>query len=77
MHGGHNLHVYLCQLFNSMLIHGISPSSLQTSTLVGETGASWRTGQDDESALASNIITILPLSVCHTCHHVRAQLISE
>ena len=34
MHGGHNLHVYLCQLFNSMLIHGISPSSLQTSTLV-------------------------------------------
>ena len=34
MHGGHNPHVYLCQLFNSMLIHGISPSSLQTSTLV-------------------------------------------
>ena len=34
MHGGHNLHVYVCQLFNSMLIHGISPSSLQTSTLV-------------------------------------------
>ena len=36
MHGGHNLHVYLykCKLFNSMLIHGISPSSLQTSTLV-------------------------------------------
>ena len=32
--GGHNLHVYLCQLFNSMLIHGISPSSLHTSTLV-------------------------------------------
>ena len=34
MHGGHNLHVHLCQLFNSRLIHGISPSSLQTSTLV-------------------------------------------
>ena len=34
MHGGHNLHVHLCKLFNSMLIHGISPSSLHTSTLV-------------------------------------------
>ena len=34
MHGGHNLHVQLCQLFNSMLIHGMSPSSLQSSTLV-------------------------------------------
>ena len=34
MHGGHNLHVHLCQLFNSMLIHGMSPSSLQSSTLV-------------------------------------------
>ena len=34
MPGGHNLHVHVCQIFNSMLIHGISPSSLQTSTLV-------------------------------------------
>ena len=33
MHGGHNLHVHVCQLFNSMLIHGMSPSSLQSSTL--------------------------------------------
>ena len=39
---------------------------------VGETGASWRTGQDDESALVLKIITILHLSVCHTCHHVCA-----
>ena len=30
---------------------------------VGEDGASWRTGQDDESL--SLIITILHLSVCH------------
>ena len=41
-------------------------------TVVGETGASWRTGQDDESALVLKIITILHLSVCHTCHHVCA-----
>ena len=34
MHGGHNLHVHLCQLFNSMLLHGMSPNSLQSSTLV-------------------------------------------
>ena len=34
IHGGNNLHVHLCQLFNSMLIHGMSPSSLQSSTLV-------------------------------------------
>ena len=34
MHGGNNLHVHLCQLFTSMLIHGMSPSSLQYSTLV-------------------------------------------
>ena len=34
MHGGHNLYVHLFQLFNSMLIHCISPSSLQSSTLV-------------------------------------------
>ena len=34
MHGGHNLHVHLCQLFNSMLIHCMSPSRLQSSTLV-------------------------------------------
>ena len=33
MHG-HNLHVHLCQLFNSMLIHCMSPSTLQSSTLV-------------------------------------------
>ena len=36
-------------------------------TYVGEDGASWRTGQDDESALVEKIITILHLSVCHTC----------
>ena len=52
-------------------------SPMRNEDILGETGASWRTGQDDESALASKIITILPLSVCHTCHHVRAQLISE
>ena len=34
---------------------------------VGEDGASWLTGQDDESALVWNIVTILHLSVCHTC----------
>ena len=35
MHGGHNLHVHLCQLCNSMLIHGMSPSSsVLSSTLV-------------------------------------------
>ena len=34
MHCGHNLQVHLCQLFNSMLIHGMSPSSLQSSILV-------------------------------------------
>ena len=34
IHGGNNLRVHLCQLFNSMLIHGMSPSSLQSSTLV-------------------------------------------
>ena len=34
MHGGHNLHVHVCQLFTCMLIHGMSPSSLQSSTLV-------------------------------------------
>ena len=33
-HGGNNLHVHLCQLSNSMLIHDMSPSSLQSSTLV-------------------------------------------
>ncbi len=28
MHGGHNLHVHVCQLFTCMLIHGMPPSSL-------------------------------------------------
>ena len=43
---------------------------------VGETGASWRTGQDDESALVLKMITTLHLSVCHTFQHGCAQLIS-
>ena len=43
---------------------------------VGETGASWRTGQYDESALVLKMITTLHLSVCHTFQHGCAQLIS-
>ena len=43
MHGGHNLHVHLCQLFNSMLIHGMSPSSLLSlNKCIDRLSISWR-----------------------------------
>ena len=61
-----------------MIYTDLQSYALQNTDIqVVEVGASWRTGQDGESALVKTILTILHLSVCHTCHNVCAQLISE
>ena len=50
-----------------IIVEACNMTNITKEDEVGEDGASWRTGQHDESTLVSTIITILLLSVCHTC----------